>query len=269
MTEQVDMFNPAPAAAMLADAWRSGELLAELPAAIRPRTMVQGYDIQDRFVGNLGQAVAGWKLGVGSKALKRQSGVGRSIAGRVLRSCLYQAADTVLLPNAAPVTVEFEIAYVLGRDVLPDEAEFPVLKAVAETRVAFELVLSRFSDRRAVGWPSFAADNGAFQALVLGEQIEPARIPDLISSLIVSVDGKEAARSVRGEDATDPEAALADLVELARERDMILPRGSIVSTGTVSKPFNFAETAAGISATFLDTEFGFRTLVGSGNGVPA
>ena len=35
--------------AMLADAWRRGTLLAELPQAIRPRTMAQGYDVQDRW----------------------------------------------------------------------------------------------------------------------------------------------------------------------------------------------------------------------------
>ena len=41
-----EAFDPHPAAAMLAQAWRSGTLLAELPRAVRPATMAQGYDIQ-------------------------------------------------------------------------------------------------------------------------------------------------------------------------------------------------------------------------------
>ena len=255
-------FDPAPAAAMLAEAWRNGALLAELPPAIRPQTLAQGYDIQDRLVADLGHPAVGWKLGVGSTLQKRQSGVGRSLAGRVLGSRLYRAGDTVPLPNAAPVTIEFEIAYILGRDVRPDEAGFPVMDAVAEVRVAFELVLSRFIDRRAVGWPSFAADNGAFQALILGDRIEQDQVPDLVSSLVVMADGREAARSLFGEEATDPAAALADLVAMARERDMVLPRGSIVSTGTVSKPFNIASPSVTISARFLGTELAFRTEAG-------
>ena len=259
-------FDPAPAAAILAEAWRTGTLLTELPAAVRPRTMAEGYDVQDRLVAELGCPAVGWKLGVGSAAQKRQSGVGRSIAGRILGPHLHRGGDTVMLPNAAPATVEFEIAYLLGRDILPGEPEFPVLDAVAEVRVAFELVLSRFTDRRAVGWPSFAADNGAFQALVLGEPVEPAHLGELAETLVVTVDGQEMARSLSGEDATDPAGALADLVATARERGTVLPKGSIVSTGTVSKPFNLAAPAAGIGARFLGTELGFRTRVGQGAG---
>ena len=74
--------------------------------------------------------------------------------------------------------------------------------------------------------------------------------------------GRDAARSLPGEDATDPRAALADLVATARERGMVLPRGSIVSTGTVSKPFNVAAASAEISARLLGVELGFRTKVG-------
>ena len=258
MSERPEPFDPAPAAAILADAWRSGTLLKELPVANRPRTLAQGYDVQDRLIAALGESVVGWKLGVGSPRQKQQSGVGRSIAGRILGSRVYRAGDTVPLPSAAPVTIEFEIAYVLSRDVLPDEPAFPVLNAVGEVRAAFELVLSRFMDRRAVGWPSFAADNGAFQALVFGEVIDRARINELGDSLVVFADDKEAARSLSGEDATDPEVAFADLVATARERGMVLPKGSIVSTGTVSNPFNIAAPAA-ISARFLGMELGFRT----------
>jgi len=258
------MFHPAPAAAILTDAWRSGLLIAELPEAVRPRTMSQGYDIQDRLVAELGQMPVGWKLGMGSTVQKRQSGVGRSLAGRVLRSYLHRNGDTVSLPNAAPVTVEFEIAYVLGRDVLPDEALFPALAAVQEVRAAFELVLSRFKDRRAVGWPSFVSDNGAFQALVLGEKVGRERIAELTASLVVSLNGREAARSLSGEDVTDPEAALGDLIAIARERGTILPAGSIVSTGTVSKPFNLSGNAE-VSASFLGETLGFRTELRAGN----
>lgn len=261
----IEPFDPAPAAALLAAAWRSGEQLTELPASIRPANLAQGYAVQDRMLAALGQEAVGWKLGVGSTALKRQSGAGRSIAGRVLRSNLHRAGDSVTLPNAAPVTMEFEIAYLLARDILPDEPDFPVLEAVGETRVAFELVLSRFVDRRAVGWPSFTADNAGFQSLVLGPVIDPNDIPALIASLAVSVDGEPKAAAATGDDTTDPATALADLVALARERGTTLPEGSIISTGAASKPFNLAAATAEITARFLSEAVSFHTLVGQGN----
>jgi len=269
MSESSGPFDPGPAGALLASAWRSGELLTELPAEVRPRTMTEGYDVQDWLIAELGHASVGWKLGVGSVLQKRTSGVGRSIAGRILNPYVHRTGDTVLLPNAAPVTVEFEIAYILGRDILPGEPDFPIRDAIAEVRVAFELVLSRFVDRRAVGWPSFTADNGAFQALVLGDTVAPDRLDDLVNSLVVTADGDEAARALSGEDATDPEAALGDLVAVARERGMPLPTGSIVSTGTVSKPFSIAAPSTTIRAGFLGAELHFRTRVLARRGAAA
>lgn len=254
-------FDSAAAAQLLARAWRSGDLLAELPSTVRPATLAQGYDVQDCLIALLGHPVVGWKLGVGSALQKRHAGIGRSIAGRLLGPHLYAAGDTVPLPNDAPVTIEFEIAYVLGRDVLPDKPAFPAVEAIAEVRPAFELVRSRFIDRRAVGWPSFAADNAAFHALVLGMPIDLASEAELRRSLVVRVDGHEAARSLHGDDATDPVAALGDLVAVARERGMTLPKGSVISTGSVSEPFNCSASAAAISASFLGTEFGFRVEV--------
>jgi 2-keto-4-pentenoate hydratase len=261
-------FDPDAAAGILADAWRGGTLLTELPAPVRPATMAQGYDIQDRLIERLGEPTLGWKLGMGSYGQKRQSGVGRSIAGRLLASHVHRPGDTITLPNAAPVTVEFEIAYVLGRAILPNEGELALAEAIAETRVTFELVLSRFIDRRAVGWPSFAADNAGFHALVVGEPVDPACIPALVESLAVTLDGEAAARAVTGDDVTDPVAALTDLVSTARERGMVLPAGSIVSTGTVSRPFHVAATAAEVTARFLGQEFGFR-MRRSGSPPPA
>jgi 2-keto-4-pentenoate hydratase len=63
---------------------------------------------------------------------------------------------------------------------------------------------------------------------------------------------------------TDPVIAFRDLMAIARERRMALPRGSIVSTGSASLPFNLAGPRAEIVARFLDTEFGFHTVAPPG-----
>jgi len=242
-------FDPVPAARLLAQVWHGSKQIAELPQAIRPANIDQGYDVQDRLIELLGIPVVGWKLGVGSAKLKQQSGVGRSIAGRVLKSRRHDPGATVRLSFAAPVTVKFEIAFVLG-----EEAK----SAIAETRVTFELVMARFIDRRSVGWPSFAADDSGFEALIVGERFDEQQIPELLASLSVSVNGQEKARAAAGDDATDPYGALADLISIARERKMILPKGSIVSTGSASMPFAVSLPKGEVSASYLGKRLGFK-----------
>ncbi len=253
-------FDPAPAAGVLAEAWHSGRQLVELAAAIRPRTLAEGYDIQDRLIADLGIPTVGWKLGVGSRKQKRDSGVGRSIAGRLLKPRVFEPGQTVPLPNMAPATIEIEFAYVLGQDVLPSAAIADLRSIIASACVTAEIVLSRFVDRRAVGWPSFAADNAAFAALVVGDAVDPAARSEVAQTLVVAVNGTERARAAVGDDETLPLDALADLVAVARDRNMVLPRGSLISTGSLSVPFTVTGSVA-IEARFLDRTLRFATQV--------
>jgi 2-keto-4-pentenoate hydratase len=254
-----EAFDPQPAADLLLAAYRAGRQLVELPEAVRPRTMSEGYDVQDRLVAALGAESAGWKLAIGSHKGKRGSGVGRSIAGRVLRDRLHGNGARLQMPHAGAVTIEFEIAYGIARDIAPDAPVVPAAEVVGETRAAFELVLSRYVDRRAVGWPSFAADNSAFQALVLGPVLATGDLAEVARSLVVEVDGVERVRAVTGEDETDPLSALTDLMAVARERGMTIPAGSLVSTGTLSVPFDLTGPGR-ITARFLGQSLGFTLL---------
>lgn len=244
-------FDPMPAAKLLSDAWESGQLLDSIPEGVRPRTLDQGYDVQDSMIALIGEPVVGWKLGVGSQKAKSAANLSRAIAGRVLKSRLFHSGNAVPMRNRAPVTIEFEIAYVLGQDVSPDLPIAVPTDAVAATHVAFEFVLSRFADRRAVGWPSFAGDNAAFSALVLGPEIEFDTAPEVCRSVTVSADGSIKAQSATGDDAIDPIVALSEMFAHARERQLLLPKGTIVSTGTQSVPFNTTGEPTNITASYV------------------
>jgi len=250
------LYEPEFAAHLLAEVRRGTRQIVELPEDIRPTSLRDGYDVQDRLIELLGEPVVGWKLGVGSSKLKQQSSLGRSIAGRVLMSRRHDPGVTVRLSFAAPVTIEFEIAFTLG-ETIDHRFNADPTSVIAETHVTFELVMARFVDRRAVGWPSFAADNSGFEALIVGERIDERQITELLSSLVVSVDGQEKARAAAGDDATDPYGALADLVAIARERKMTLPKGSIISTGSASMPFAVSAPKGEVSASYLGRKLGF------------
>ena len=232
-------FDPKPAASLIAETWRAGAQLTELPEPMRPRTLAEGYDVQDALVASMG-AAAGWKLGVGSAAGMRSGGLDRPLAGRVLQDYVRRKGDTVRLPNAAPATVEFEIAFVLGRDIAPGERLSDPLSAVAEMRVTFELVMSRFVNRRAVAWPSFVADSVGFGALIVGDVISD--IEAVAAGVVIDVDGEEVARGLTGDDATYPITAFDYLIAHARDRGATLKRGEIATLGAVGKPFDLARS---------------------------
>ena len=253
-----DAYDPAPAAALLLAAWRADTQLTELPAAVRPRTLREGYDVQDRFAADLGERTVGWKLGVGSPDAMRRAGVDRALVGRVVESRRFGAGATVEIRSAAPVTIEFEIGFVLARDIAPGSAPSASITAVETIHMTCEVVRSRFVDRRAVGWPSFVADDSAFRALVVGPSISASQAQAVVGSIAVHVDGTVAARGVAGGERTDPIASLASLFAHAAERGITLRRGEIVSTGTASVPFDLAQPSAHLVATAEGTELGWR-----------
>lgn len=255
-------FDPRPAAKLLAEAWRSGNPIDTLPDGIRPKDVHEGYDIQDLFMANIAQPVVGWKLGLGSAPQKVQTGVGRAIAGRILGSHLFKHGDVIPVPAIGQAVIEFEIGFILGRDIQPGEAAFPVMDAVAEVCVTYEIVFSRFKDRIAAGFPSFAADNGAFHALVLGPKVDPVRLGFLAQTLSVSANGEAMAGAIIGDLATDPTASFADLIAVAKDRGMVLPKGSIISTGTLSKPFTVGGPQTVLRAEFMGQELGCTLKAG-------
>ncbi|MGT2453464.1 hypothetical protein ACU4GI_09245 [Cupriavidus basilensis] len=115
-------FNPGAAATLLTDALRSGVQFRDLPAEAKPATLASGYDVQDQFMAALGDPLVGWKLGVGSANAMRRAKLARPLVGQVGASRCFAAGDTVPVPAGAVVTIEFEIAVRLARDVPPCRA---------------------------------------------------------------------------------------------------------------------------------------------------
>ncbi|WP_420225985.1 2-keto-4-pentenoate hydratase [Pigmentiphaga litoralis] len=243
-------FDPTPAAALLLSTWRDHGALQALPEAIRPRTLDEGYDVQDAVAALRKDAVAGWKLGVGSIGALKQGGLTRPLVGRVYEKLVYASDSVVSLPTGRPLTVECEIAFVLGQDIEPGKEPGRLSDTVAATRVTFELVLSRFQNRRAVGWPSFAADGVGFGALVVGPEVDTHGIDEIAQSMVVLANGVERARVAKGDDVTLPWESFRALVRHASERGYTLRAGQIITTGACAMPFDIAAGGLQLEARF-------------------
>ncbi|WP_174364283.1 fumarylacetoacetate hydrolase family protein [uncultured Caballeronia sp.] len=243
-------FDPNPAAAVLLQAWKAQQQMQALPSPIAPANLDSGYCVQDRLVDLTGQFVCGWKLGVGSLAAMMAASAQRPLVGRLLSSRCYRDCDVVYLSKARPITVEFEIVFTLACDIEPYN-EKPLERLVESAHVGFEFVLSRFVDRRAVGQPSFVADNVGFEACVVGPRIEVEDIDNIASSVAVYVDGVEKGRGLHGDDATEPWGSLQRLLEHASARGLTLKRGDVVFTGAAAKPIVIEHESFELSANFL------------------
>jgi 2-keto-4-pentenoate hydratase len=237
-------FDPTPAARQLAAAMNTATRIAELAAVGRPSALAEAYAVQERIAADAGKPggvadeVVGWKLGIGSKNAMQKAGLASPVIGRLFGSRVVADGASVALPAGAPAMVEIEIAFRLARDVAPGERLASPLDAVADAHIVSELVVSRLVDRVAAGLPSFVADSVGFHALIVGAKVPAASIARIAASAIVHVDGKETARGLAGDDAIDPVTALGQLMAHAAERGQTLRAGELVTTGTLTRPFD-------------------------------
>ena len=234
-------FDPAPAAKLLIGSMNSVERLREIPEAARPGSISEGYDVQDHIAtsgSGLNDKTAGWKLGLGSPNAMKGAKLDRPLIGRVFKNRLHANPAAVSGPDGASAMIEIELAFTLARDIGPAEPAPQPLDIIARANLVSEVVLSRFIDRTVVGLPSFTADNVGFHALIIGPEVDPSRISEIAKSVSVTRDGEHVAGSLSGDDAIDPLAMVPHLLAHARDRGITLTKGEIITTGTLSKPFD-------------------------------
>ncbi len=254
-------FNPGAAASLLLAAWRSGELLTALPAADKPVDLAQGYAAQDALFALAGGERGGWKLGVGSPAGMRAAGLDRALVGQLDRSRCHPSGVHLRMPAPTALTIECEIAFVLDRDLPPQPGRDIDPRDIRSTCLTFEIVRSRFTDRKTVGWPSFAADNVGFEALVVGEPactgLDEEVLRQLATTAVVCLDGQPKAEGLFGDTATDPLVSLCALYQHAAERGVTLRAGDIVSTGAMCQPFDIQGVDHQVKVSYLGRTLAF------------
>lgn len=254
-------FDPVASAALLWQTWRDGRLLDSLPAELRPQTLQQGYDAQDCLFKAAGGIRVGWKLGVGSPAALRAAQLSRPLIGQLDTARCHANGAQLQLPAATPLTIECEIAFVLARDIEPRLNRRVQPDDIRHTCLTFEVVRSRFVDRKRVGWPSFTADNVGFEALIIGapacDGLDLQVLRNLAETTVVHLDGEPKAGTLSGDAATDPLSSLVALYAHAAERGETLRAGDIVSSGALCEPFDITGSGHRLSAHGLGQELYF------------
>jgi len=231
------VFDADAAASRLAQAWADGFVLDEFPGDEHPRSEADGYAVQRKLADVMGEPIGGYKLGLGSAAAMRRTGLGRPVWGfMTARSMLANGAALPAIVTG-DFLVEVELAFVAKRRINPGETIADAL-SVWDAHIAIEIVRPRLANWTALGLPAFIADSVGFHAFVLGQ-----RLPDdvvrhkAVPAAHLVKDGTIVAPAADESESAEPFSALDYFLNEAAVEGIILEKGAVVTTGNLVMPF--------------------------------
>jgi 2-keto-4-pentenoate hydratase len=213
------------AAQILADARRTGVVLKDLPAELRPQTVKDAYAIQYSIAGLCG-AIGGWKVGLPKPGDEPRA---------TPIPAIYVIPSGGRWPASEPTRLEVEFAVKIKTSLPKRDSPYvreEVLGAIGSAHIAFELLGARFQDRKQVAGLTLLADGQSNGGLVVGAPIPDWTQVDLAKlAMTLRVDGAVEATTFVGP-AVDPTVdALVWLANHAAEHIGGLREGQVVLTG--------------------------------------
>jgi 2-keto-4-pentenoate hydratase len=226
----------AEAARILHDARRTGATIDALPEGCRPRTVDEGYLVQDALVAIEGGRVVGWKLGATTPYWQKRAGLTEPMAGRLLEPAVHHGSATLEGRAFHLRMVECEYAFRLGKDLPPREAPYSraeVEDACAGVHGCIEVADSRYAKGLLVDTPSLVADNVLAGAYLVGPEIADWRTDALTQAPVkVWAEGKLVNEGKGEHTGGHPILPLVWLANDRRKRGDGLRAGMLVSTSS-------------------------------------
>ncbi|MBZ5633963.1 MAG: fumarylacetoacetate hydrolase family protein [Acidobacteriia bacterium] len=230
---------------LLAQARITHKRLAELPAAIRPKTPAEAYVIQDALIDQLlahyGGSVIGYKIACTNVTAQRQLNVDAPFAGRLLSAFFFESPARVDAAKFFMRVVEAEFAIEMARDLPPTatpRSRQEIAAAVKGVLPGIEIVDSRFDDWTTIGAPSLIADNACNAAWVKGRLVTDWQSIDLAGQAVrVTVNGKVLREGTGSNVLGHPLHALEWLVHSLSARGLGLKAGQYVTTGVTTEVY--------------------------------
>lgn len=219
------------------------ELAARLSKAVADRAAIgkltdehpeldiaTGYQVQ-RELRAATEAIAGWKLGVTSRAKQAQVGVSSPIYGFLPAAGALDPGEPLNTTDLIQPRCEPEIAFILERDLPgPHVTAADVLAATSGVAVGIEVLDSRFHDY-SFTMADVIADNTSASRFVTGAPTPPTGIDLRLVGVVLEHNGKVVATASGAASLGHPAAAVAWLArQLAAEGER-LRAGQVVLSG--------------------------------------
>jgi 2-keto-4-pentenoate hydratase len=149
--------------------------VAALPADVVPRSLAEGYDVQERLVRKLldrsGGHPIGYKIACTSELAQKALGVDGPFFGVLLSHSSHTSPATLRGPDFTVRCAEAEFGFEMAQDVPagPVYTAESIQDFIGAALPSIEIVDHRYHDWQAVGAPSLLADNAIHGAWVAGE----------------------------------------------------------------------------------------------------
>ena len=199
----------------MAAAIRDGGTLPKMPGGL---SLEDAYELQKKVVGAAsGGAVAGLKAGMTAAAGQQAFGLTHPLIGSLYESGRLSSGAT--FPSAPGVSLECEIGIVVDGDGAPQSAG-PVI----------EVPRMAFADEGDRNGPNLVACNIAADRYIVGEQ-QPLRDSYGDVQITLTRDGEEVCSAPASDALGGPQAALAWMLNEARQRGLDIADGMLLITG--------------------------------------
>jgi 2-oxo-3-hexenedioate decarboxylase len=219
-------------AARLAGAVADRRAIAPLSGDVPGLDAAAGYAVQAVAREQAGP-LAGWKLGVTSRAKQAQVGVHEPVRGFLAAANALDLGEPLVTGELIQPRAEPEIVFILGRDLAgPSVTAADVLAATAGVAAGLEILDSRFADYRFT-MPDVIADNTSAGRFVVGAPVPPDGIDLRLAGVVLEHNGDVVATAAGAAALGHPAAAVAWLVRsLAAEGEGLgVSAGQVVLSG--------------------------------------
>jgi 2-oxo-3-hexenedioate decarboxylase len=208
-------------------------------------TLADAYLIQDAGIRKRilrGEKQIGFKMGLTSKAKQEQMNLRSPIYGVLTHQMEIQPKTPFSLHGKIHPKVEPEIAFILEKDIHGKVSFEEALEACSGVVPALEILDSRFLNFKYFSLPDVVADNCSSAYFLISDQIlNPKDIDFSHLKMMLEINGKIVHEAYSNEISGHPLHSLVQLCEMLHDRDLILPKGSIVLAGAATQAVSLEE----------------------------
>ena len=149
--------------------------VAALPADVVPRSLAEGYEVQEwlvrKLLDNSGGARIGYKIACTSELAQKALGVDAPFFGVLMSHSSHRSPATLRGTDFTVRCAEAEFGFEMAADVPagPTYTADTIRDFIGAAMPSIEIVDHRYHDWKTVGAPSLLADNAIHGAWVMGE----------------------------------------------------------------------------------------------------
>ena len=217
-------------AAQLIKAAADRTAIDQLSDEVPELDLATGYQVQRALRAQAGP-LAGWKLGVTSRAKQAQVGVSAPTYGFLAAAHALDLGAPLHTAELIQPRAEPEIVFTLGRDLAgPHCTATDVLSASSGVAIGLEVLDSRYRDYRFT-IADVVADNTSAGRYVIGAPVPPAGIDLRLVGVVLEKNGEVVATASGAAALGHPAAAVAYLVRALAAEGEGLSAGEVVLSG--------------------------------------